>query len=290
MNKPRGLGRGLDILLPTGASKPPPLHETALPKSEGAFVCALERLVPNRGQPRKHFEEGALEELAHSIREHGVIEPLVVRRVGNEDRFEIIAGERRWRAAQRAGLREVLVVVKTFDDKKAYEAAIIENVQREDLNPIELAQGLRVLCEDHGHTQESLALALGKDRTTISNALRLLKLPARVQQWVIEQALSEGHARALLGAGEEGAMLQLAELAIKRRMSVRQLEAEVRAHKQPKGGEGKKSKTASVRDLEQRLSRALGTRCELKDRAGKGVIVIRYGDLDELDRLLERLL
>jgi ParB family chromosome partitioning protein len=247
-------------------------------------------LVPNRGQPRKHFADEPLEELAQSIRELGVIEPLVVRRIGSEDRFEIIAGERRWRAAQRAGLRDVMVVVKSFDDKKAYEAAIIENVQREDLNPIELAQGLRVLCDEHGHSQESLASALGKDRTTISNALRLLKLPSRVQEWVIEQALSEGHARALLGARDEGAMLQMAELAIKRRMSVRQLEAEVRAHKQqPKAGE-KKIKTASVRDLEQRLSRSLGTRCDLKDRAGKGAIVIRYGSLDELDRLLERLL
>jgi ParB family chromosome partitioning protein len=245
--------------------------------------------VPNRGQPRKHFAEASLEELAQSIREHGVIEPLVVRRIGNEDRFEIIAGERRWRAAQKAGLRDVLVVVKTFDDKKAYEAAIIENVQREDLNPIELAVGLRVLVDEHGHSQESLAAALGKDRTTISNAMRLLKLPARVREWVVEGALSEGHARALLGASDDHAMSQLAELAIKRRMSVRQLEAEVRSLKRDKGGE-KKSKTASVRDLEQRLSRALGTRCELKDRAGKGAILIRYSSLDELDRLLERLL
>jgi ParB family chromosome partitioning protein len=214
LNKARGLGRGLDILLPTGASRPPPLSEGAPPRSEGAFLCALERLVPNRGQPRKHFADEPLEELAQSIRELGVIEPLVVRRIGSEDRFEIIAGERRWRAAQRAGLRDVMVVVKSFDDKKAYEAAIIENVQREDLNPIELAQGLRVLCDEHGHSQESLASALGKDRTTISNALRLLKLTSRVQEWVIEQALSEGHARALLGARDEGAMLQMAELAI----------------------------------------------------------------------------
>ena len=117
MNKPRGLGRGLDILLPTGTSRPPPLGDTPAPKSEGAFQCALERLVPNRGQPRKHFAMEALEELAESIRTHGVIEPLVVRRIGSEDRFEIIAGERRWRAAQKAGLREVMVVVKTLDDK-----------------------------------------------------------------------------------------------------------------------------------------------------------------------------
>lgn len=289
MNKTRGLGRGLDILLPTGASRPPPLANEGARGSETAFLCALERLVPNRGQPRRRFDDAALEELAQSIRENGVIEPLVVRRIKNEDRFEIIAGERRWRAAQRASVREVMVVVKTLDDKKAYEAAVIENVQREDLNPIELAAALRVLCDEHGHTQESLAKALGKDRTTIANALRLLKLPERVQEWVAEGHLSEGHARALLGASEVSDMLRLGEASIQGKLSVRQLEAEVRGLKKPKKLEPR-GKTASVRDLEQRLSRSLGTRCQLRDRAGKGAIVIRYGSLDELDRLLERLL
>jgi ParB family transcriptional regulator, chromosome partitioning protein len=289
LNKARGLGRGLDILLPTGASRPPPLSDETSRGSETAFLCALERIVPNRGQPRRRFDEAALEELAQSIREIGVIEPLVVRRIGNEDRFELIAGERRWRAAQRAALREVMVVVKTLDDKKAYEASVIENVQREDLNPIELAAALRVLCDDHGHTHETLAKALGKDRTTIANALRLLKLPVRVQEWVAEGNLSEGHARALLGAAEESDMLRLAEASLKGGMSVRQLEAEVRASKKPKKAEPR-GKTASVRDLEQRLSRALGTRCQLRDRAGRGAIVIRYANLDDLDRLLERLL
>lgn len=252
-------------------------------------MCALERIVPNKGQPRRHFDEAALDELAASIREHGLIEPVVVRRIGNEDRFELIAGERRWRAAQRAGLREVLVVVKALDNRRAFEAAIIENVQREDLDPIEFAGALRILIDEHGHTQESLATVVGKDRTTIANALRLNKLPERIKQWVVDRTLSEGHARALLGASDEKHMLRVAELSIKRRMSVRQVEAEIRALKsgEPRGPQ---KKTPSVRDLEVRLSRSLGTKCELKDVGGKGTILVKYGSLDELDRLLERLL
>jgi ParB family transcriptional regulator, chromosome partitioning protein len=292
LNKPRGLGRGLDILLPSSAAKSPSLPATPLPVSgPSAFLCALERIVPNRKQPRRHFDDQALEELAASIREHGVIEPLLVRRIGNEDRFELVAGERRWRAAQRAGLREVLVVVKTLDDKHAFEIALIENVQREDLNAIEFANALRVLVDEHGHTQETLATAVGKDRATISNALRLLKLPERVQEWVVNGSLSEGHGRALLGATDEKNILRLAALAIARKMSVRQLEAEVRSLKTagPESSAGKK-KSPSIRDLEQRLERSLSTRCELKDKEGRGAIVIRYANLDELDRLLERLL
>lgn len=287
MNKPRGLGRGLDALFPGAPKAMSPERPTLAHPT--VFECAIERIEPNRNQPRRHFDEQALGELTESIREHGVVEPLVVRRIGNADRFELIAGERRWRAAQRAGLREVTVVVKQLDDKKAYEVALIENVQREDLNAIEFAFALKVLIDDHGHSQESLATAVGKDRTTISNALRLLKLPEKVQSWVIEGSLSEGHGRALLGAPDEKAMLRLGELAVLKKLSVRQLESEVRSTKRPKDNEGK-AKTPSARDLEQRLSRSLSTRCELKDKDGKGAVIIHYANLDELDRLLERLL
>lgn len=251
-------------------------------------MCALERLVPNRGQPRKEFNEPALEELAASIRVNGLIEPIVVRRIGNQDKFEIVAGERRWRACQRAGLREVLVVVKQLDDKKAYELALIENVQREDLNPIEFAAALRRLIDDYGHTQESLADAVGKDRTTITNALRLLKLPARVLELITQGGLTEGHGRALLGAPDDKTMVHLAELAVRRKMSVRQVESEVRHLKSnsPKA----KPKTPSIRDLEGRLARKLGSRCEVRDKDGKGHLRIHYADLDELDRILDVLL
>jgi ParB family chromosome partitioning protein len=293
-NKPRGLGRGLDVLLPaaktpTMASQPAgaasPERKSSFPD---AFMCALERLVPNREQPRRDFNEAALEELAASIRSNGLIEPIVVRRLGNNDKFEIVAGERRWRACQRAGLREALVVVKQLDDKKAYEIALIENVQREELNAVEFANALRKLIDDFGHTQESLAEAVGKDRTTISNALRLLKLPQRVIDLIVAGTLTEGHGRALLGAPDEKSMIALAELAVRKKLSVRQVEAEVRQLRSdsPKN----KTKSASVRDLENRLARKLGARCEVKDNDGKGHLRIHYKDLDELDRLLDLLL
>lgn len=286
MSKARGLGRGLDVLLPSNKAAPSP--RTSAPAGDpAAFRCALEKIVPNRGQPRRDFDEQALEELAQSIRQFGLIEPLVVRSLPGEERYEIVAGERRWRASQRAGLREVLVIVRDLDDKRAYELALIENVQREDLNPIEFAAALRKLIDEHGHTQETLAAAVGKDRSTVTNALRLLKLPATLQQWVIKGQLSEGHARALLGAGDEAGMLSLAQQALQRKWSVRQLEAEVRAAKQPKT---KPKKSPSVRDLELRLARRLGARCEVKDKEGKGQLVIHYSNLDELDRLLEHLL
>lgn len=294
INKPRGLGRGLDVLLPaakTPMASPAVSASAAAERTQSypeAFLCALEKLVPNREQPRRDFNEAALEELAASIRSNGLIEPIVVRRLGTQDKFEIVAGERRWRACQRAGLREALVVVKQLDDKKAYEISIIENVQREDLNAVEFATALRKLIDDFGHTQETLAEAVGKDRTTISNALRLLKLPQRVMDLIVAGSLSEGHGRALLGAPDEKTMLQLADLAARKKMSVRQVEAEVRSVRDGKGKE--KVKTPSVRDLESRLARKLGARCEVKDVDGKGHLRIHYKDLDELDRILDMLL
>jgi ParB family transcriptional regulator, chromosome partitioning protein len=289
VNKPRGLGRGLDVLLPSSRVAAPAAPQASGPASgTQAFLCPLERIVPNRGQPRKDFDETALGELAASIKEHGLIEPLVVRRIA-DDRFELIAGERRWRASQRAGLRDVFVVVKDVDDKKAYELALIENVQREDLNAIEFAGALRKLIDDYGHTQETLAVAVGKDRSTITNALRLLKLPARVCELVVKGELSEGHARALLGLPDDRSMIALGELAARKKFSVRQVEAEVRRLREAKP-DAKPAKSVSVKDLELRLARKLGTRCEVKDRDGKGELVIRYSNLDDLDRILEFLL
>jgi ParB family chromosome partitioning protein len=248
--------------------------------------------VPQKGQPRQHFESAALDELAQSIKEHGLIEPLVVRRRPGTDEFELIAGERRWRAAQRAGLREILVVVRDVSAKDAFELALIENVQREDLNPIEFAEALDRLLAEHEYTQDSLASRIGKDRSTLANALRLLKLPAEVRSRVITGELSEGHGRALLGAPSEAVLNALAEKVVRGKLSVRQTEALVRAAKAApaKGGKIAGTKTASARDLESRLERKLGTKCEVRDREGKGEVVIKYGSLDELDRLLEVLL
>jgi ParB family chromosome partitioning protein len=284
--KRRALGRGLDALLPEATT-------TIGGSKEQVFTCPIERIIPQKGQPRQHFDDVRLSELAQSIKEHGVLEPLIVRRVSGDattgmDKYEIIAGERRWRAAQRAGLHELLVVVKDVTPEDTFELAIIENIQREDLNPLELAEAFDRLIKDHHYTQEVLAERVGKDRTTIANSLRLLKLPPKVRHMVIEGALSEGHARALLGAGSVDAMEKLAERVAKMGLSVRDTERLVRTTKP--GGQGKETggkKSPSVRDLEERLARHLGTRVEIDDESGKGAIAIKYGSLDELDRILD---
>lgn len=285
----RGLGRGLDALLGARPAAPPPRPGTGYGEGN-VFLCAVEKLTPQRGQPRQHFDTQALDALADSIRQHGVLEPLVVRRLDDTDRFEIVAGERRWRAAQRAGLHEVLVVVRDVSASTAYELALIENVQREDLNPIEFAEALDHLLKEHGHTQDTLAQRIGKDRSTIANALRLLRLPEQIRTMVVDGDLSEGHARALLGAPDEASLLALASKVVTGHLSVRQTEQLVRAAKQRVRPGATPGKTVAVRDLEARLSRKLGTECRVRDRKGRGVIVVKYSSLDELDRLLELLL
>jgi ParB family chromosome partitioning protein len=285
--KRRALGRGLDALLPAA----PPAASYG---DKNVFTCPLEKIVPQKGQPRQHFDAQKLEELAQSIREHGLVEPLVVRRIpGGGDKLELVAGERRWRALQRAGVREALVVVKDVSAKEAFELAIIENVQREDLNPIELAEAFDRLVREHGYTQEALAERLGKDRTTITNGLRLLKLPPRVRTKLIAGELSEGHARALLGAGDAALIEELTDKVLRSKLSVRATEALVRAraHKKKATADGKdEGKSASVRDLETRLMRGLGTKVEVRDRGNKGEIAIPYADLDALDRIIDKLL
>ncbi len=287
-NKRRALGRGLDALLPA----PPPAEGYG---ERNVFTCPLEKIAPQPGQPRQHFDTQKLEELAQSIREHGLLEPLVVRRVPGSDKLELVAGERRWRALQRAGAQQALVVVKDVSAKSAFELALIENVQREDLNAIELAEAYDRLLREHAYTQEALATRLGKDRTTIANALRLLKLPPRVRAKVIAGELTEGHARALLGAADGAAIERLAERVIRGGLSVRATESLVRSRGKgavEKGRPGPEdtSKSVSVRDLEQRLTRALGTKVEVRDRGNKGEVAIAYADLDALDRLLEKIL
>jgi len=283
----RALGMGLDALLPVSPPKTTGYGDKSL------FSCPIERIVPQKGQPRQHFDATALEELAASIREHGLLEPLVVRRMPHHtDRFEIVAGERRWRASQKAGLKEVLVVVKDVSPERAFELALIENVQRADLNPVELAEALDRLVKELGYTQESLAKRLGKDRTTVANSLRLLKLPPRIRQKVVSGELSEGHARALLGEADPKRLEALAERVLRGNLSVRATEALVREAKkgEAKQPEREATKAASVRDLEARLARALGTKVEVRDRGNKGEVVIPYADLDALDRLLDRIL
>jgi ParB family chromosome partitioning protein len=306
----RALGRGLDALLPsapsasTGNNGPSSANGGAAAGERLAFLCALEKLVPQKGQPRRHFDPQALDELAQSIKEHGLLEPIVVRRVSNQggqaDRFEIIAGERRWRASQKAGLRDALVVVKDVSPEVAFELALVENVQREDLNAVEIAEALDRLIKEHGYTQETVAARVGKERSTVTNHLRLLKLPAEVRDRIVTRELSEGHARALLGAKDEEQIRKLAEKVVRGKLSVRATEALVRSAGAAKDGKsGAKAgasgssgggSTPAIRDLEAKLGRALGIRCEVRDKGNKGEIAIPYADLDQLDRILEKLL
>ncbi len=284
--KRRALGRGLDALLPTVAPKG---YE-----QRSVFLCSIERIVAQKGQPRRHFDKQRLEELSGSIKEHGLIEPLVVRRApGQNDKFELIAGERRWRASQKAGLKEVLVVVKDVSSKSAFELALVENVQREDLNAIELAEAYDRLLKEYGYTQDALGARIHKDRTTVANALRLLKLPVSVRNRVMTGELSEGHARALLGAEGPANIEALAEKVVRGQLNVRATEELVRGSKKKKdvkSAASTQAKAASVRDLEQRLTRALGTKVEVRDRGNRGEIAIPYADLDALDRVLDKIL
>jgi ParB family chromosome partitioning protein len=284
----RALGRGLDALLPAAPSLAGAYGDKSV------FLCALDKIVPQKGQPRQTLV--AIDELAKSIEEHGLLEPIVVRRAApGADKFEIVAGERRWRASQKAGLHEVLVVVKDVSPAAAFELALIENVQREDLNAVELAEALERLVKEHGYTQDALAERIGKDRTTVANSLRLLKLPPHVRSKIVSGELTEGHARALLGAHDMGKIEELAERVIRGRLSVRATEELVRGGRKASVGAGSRGnasagKTAGVRDLESRLSRALGARVEVRDRGNKGEIAIPYADLDALDRLIDKLL
>jgi len=286
--KRKALGRGLDALLPTRseASAPP-----AAARRE-YFVCAIEDVHPSANNPRRSFDEPALVELTESIREHGLLQPLVVRtREGGG--FTLVAGERRWRAAQRAGLKDVAVVVKEATATAAFELALVENLQRSDLNPIEEAEGFRHLIDQHGHTPEHVARRVGKDRSTVVNTLRLLKLPAPTRALVAEGRLPMGQARALLGLDSEAAILAAAEQVVSGGLSTRQTEALVKRLRQPPGAAPRiePPRSANVRDLEKRLERSLGVPVKLAERGGgAGRIEIDYANLDELERVLDKLL
>ncbi|MEM9193566.1 MAG: ParB/RepB/Spo0J family partition protein [Myxococcota bacterium] len=274
--RPR-LGRGLDAMLPSAPSK--------VSAKKDFFSAPIEEVHPNRKQPRRHFDPAALDELSDSIREMGVLEPILVR-TRSEGGYEIIAGERRWRAAQRAGLHEVPIFVRELGDAEAFEAALVENIQREDLNPVEMARAFERLATEFGHTQETIADRVGKDRSTVANAMRLLKLPNEVLDLLERGELSEGHGRAVLQAESEKAMENLARAAVSSGWSVRETERRARTSSTAKG---KKKKSANVRDLETRLSRALGTRVTVKDKKGKGILEVAYSSYEELDRIIEQL-
>jgi len=275
----KALGRGLDALIPQQAPKMPDSSPTEMD---------IDEIVPNRNQPRKRFDQQELENLAESIRSVGIVEAIVLRREG--EKYAIIAGERRWRAARLAGLRRVPVVVKDVSEDKALEMALIENIQREDLNPIEEAQAYQLLLTNLRLRQEDLAKQVGKSRAAIANALRLLGLPAGVQQYLIDGRLSAGHARALLSLKKKNQMEALAKRAAEKGSSVRELEnlaaklGDETGEKQRGGG---KTRDPELARIESRLEESLGTKTLIRHGRKGGRIEITYYDSDDLERILE---
>lgn len=283
--KPSRLGRGLAALI--GDMTPIDVPRSAESLSGGQKRLPVDFITANRANPRREFDAAQLEELTSSIREKGVMQPLLVRPTTDPNQFEIIAGERRWRAAQRAGLHDVPVVIREVDDKEALELAIIENVQRVDLNPLEEALGYEQLIEQFSYTQQDLAQVIGKSRSHVANTMRLLKLPADVRDMVTRGELTAGHARTLITAEDPA---QLARQIVDEGLSVREAEALSQRGAPPrKAPETKAARDADTVALEKRLSDALGMNVTIDHRDQGGRLEIRYKTLEQLDLVIARL-
>ena len=276
-----GLGRGLNALLGD-----PVLQD----QGEGSVSLPISQVEPGLNQPRKRFDPEALAELADSIREHGIIQPLTVRRLSS-GYYQIIAGERRWRAAKQAGLDEVPAVIIEADDRKVMEIGLIENLQREDLNPAEEARGYQVLMNEYGMTQEQVAQRMGKSRPAVTNALRLLNLPEDLMALVEEGKLSAGHARALLGAPAQALQRQAAKAVLDKGLSVRQTEALVKALQKEKKPKVRTEDMLAIylADLEKNLGSQLGRKVHIQHRGKKGKLELEYYSEDDLETLLRLL-
>lgn len=291
MAKPRekrGLGRGLSALMADiETPNAEDASDTARQPQQGDRLIPIERITPNPDQPRRLFTEDALQELAASIREKGIIQPLILRPdPENLDAYQIVAGERRWRAAQIAQVHEVPAIVRAFNDTEVLEVAIIENIQRADLNPLEEALGYRQLIDRFGHTQEQLATAMGKSRSHLANMMRLLQLPPEIQTLVEDGALSAGHARALLTASDP---IALARKAVSQGMSVREVEKAAKGAKaSTPRAKNRPEKDADTRAIESELAAALGMHVLIEHDAagGGGRLSLRYKDLEQLDDFL----
>ncbi len=279
MASERGLGKGLGALL----------GEVSLqPQESGSVYLPIAKVEPGLNQPRKQFDEDALNDLADSIREHGIIQPLTVRHLSS-GYYQIIAGERRWRAAKLAGLSEVPAVIIEADDRKVMELGLIENLQREDLNPMEEAEGYLVLKEDFGMTQEEIAQRMGKSRPAIANALRLISLPDKLRKMVTDGELSAGHARTLLALPRANLQEKAAQLVISRDLSVRQTEALVKklqTEDKPSKNKAVDEQRIYLDEIEKNLSGRLGRKVSIAAGKKKGKIELEYYDLDDLENLL----
>ena len=291
--KNKGLGRGLDALFADQA----PVYNPAKEEPTGAPIQArdgnavvyinINDIKPNEGQPRKTFVEEKLNELADSITEHGIIQPLVVR--NHNGHYEIVAGERRWRAARKAELKEVPCIIREFTDEENMLVAIIENMQREDLNPIEEAEGLNQMIKTYGLTQAEVSKSVSKSRPYITNALRLLKLPEDIKNYVVEGQLTTGHARALLAVDDKEKQRLLCKKIIEEGLSVRKIEALAKTEAKPKKKPLKKQKSADTMHVESELKSIFGTKVSIEKKGKKGVIQLEYYSTEELNRLIELL-
>ena len=288
--KRKGLGKGLDSLIPENKSvKPAAKAEKEESVKTGEQMLKINQVEPNREQPRKHFEEDALLELADSIKQYGVLQPLLVRK--RKDYYEIIAGERRWRAAKLAGVKEVPVIIKDYSSQEIVEIALIENIQREDLNPIEEAKAYQRLIKDYRLKQDEVAEKVSKSRAAITNSLRLLKLDERVQDMVIEGKISSGHARTIITIEDKDKQYMIAQKIFDEKLSVRDVEKLMKALEAPEKPEKKAPKNDFVyRDLEQKMKAIMGTQVVIKNKNNnKGKIEIEYYSQAELERIYELL-
>lgn len=288
--KSRGLGRGLESLFSDSLMEvptSPEITKTANLAGESVRYLSINDIKPNAKQPRKHFAEEKIAELANSIETHGIIQPILVR--PSEPGYEIIAGERRWRAARRAGLREVPCIVRELDEQQNMLFAIIENMQREDLNPIEEALAYESLSLEYGLTQEQISLSVGKSRPYITNALRLLKLQEQIRQMVVEGHLTSGHARALAGIKDDTRQLDLAKLIVEKGLSVREAEsaASEASHPAVQKKKGPRPKNRELAFLEQELKEILGTKVNVILGNKRGKIELEYYSRDEMERLID---
>ena len=291
----KGLGKGLDALIPENSARKNAktevekqvVIEKVIKKEE--VMVKISEVEPNRNQPRKNFDEDALLELSESIKQFGIIQPLVVQK--RKDYYEIIAGERRWRAAKMAGLKEVPVIIKDYTDQEIVEISLIENIQREDLNPIEEAQAFKRLLTEFHLKQDEVAEKVSKSRTAVTNSMRLLKLDERVQQMVIDDMLSTGHARALLATDDKEQQYSLANKIFEEKMSVREVEHMMQALQKPKTEKKLKEEVPNkfvYEDIEEKLKNILGTKVSVNHKKNnKGKIEIEYYSNEELERLLE---
>jgi ParB family transcriptional regulator, chromosome partitioning protein len=275
----RALGRGLSALIPQASV---PVHGE-LTASTGIVRLPLERISRDPRQPRKTFDEAKLRELAESIRTQGVIQPILVRREGAD--YRLIAGERRWRAAQLAALETIPALIREVTDAEAFELALVENLQRTDLNPLEEAEGYRRLLDEFGLTQEQVGERVGRERASVANALRLLQLPAAVKELLASGALGMGHARALLGISQTGELIAAAERVVREGLSVRETERLVQARRRSKAVRKVSSHAASQAVVED-LQRRLGTKVRLAERGGKGTLEIDFFSYEDLERIL----